>query len=291
MMHLAAHRIDAIVPQLLDGRLPRRTPRWPSSPSRAGPRRSCCAARWPTSPSRCTTPIHHPTAVIIVGDVLAAEGFTDSYLYSAGPRPGQPALMRVAAARRHRRGAGRWPLGCTPAPTSSVPWPDGSPILRCRSARSASAASAVSRACGSGCATTDITAVVDATHPFAATMTAHAARACADLALPHLVLARPAWDPADAIVVGSDTEAADIVAAQRLFAGVPDHRAAPGLAPFPTATPGFSSGWSPRRIPRPAAAPSRGAAVPRAVRLRRRVHDADGTTASTCWSPRTAGER
>jgi precorrin-6A/cobalt-precorrin-6A reductase len=57
-----------------------------------------------------------------------------------------------------------------------------------------------------------ITAVVDATHPFAATMTAHAARASADLGLPHLVLSRPAWDPADAIVVGSDTEAADTVA-------------------------------------------------------------------------------
>jgi precorrin-4/cobalt-precorrin-4 C11-methyltransferase len=28
------------------------------------------------------------TAVIIVGDVLAAEGFTDSYLYSAGRRRG-----------------------------------------------------------------------------------------------------------------------------------------------------------------------------------------------------------
>jgi precorrin-6A/cobalt-precorrin-6A reductase len=57
-----------------------------------------------------------------------------------------------------------------------------------------------------------ITAVIDATHPFAATMTAHAARASADLGLPHLVLSRPAWDPADAIVVGSDTEAADTVA-------------------------------------------------------------------------------
>jgi precorrin-4/cobalt-precorrin-4 C11-methyltransferase len=28
------------------------------------------------------------TAVIIVGDVLAAEGFTDSYLYSSGRRRG-----------------------------------------------------------------------------------------------------------------------------------------------------------------------------------------------------------
>jgi precorrin-6A/cobalt-precorrin-6A reductase len=58
----------------------------------------------------------------------------------------------------------------------------------------------------------DITAVVDATHPFAGTMTAHAAQACADLTLSHLVLARPAWDPGNAVVVGSDTEAADTVA-------------------------------------------------------------------------------
>jgi precorrin-6A/cobalt-precorrin-6A reductase len=57
-----------------------------------------------------------------------------------------------------------------------------------------------------------ITAVVDATHPFAATMTAHAAHACADLRLPHLVLVRPAWDPGNAVVVGSDIEAADTVA-------------------------------------------------------------------------------
>ena len=60
----------------------------------------------------------------------------------------------------------------------------------------------------------DITAIVDATHPFAATMTAHAAQASADLTLPHLVLARPAWNPGNASVVGSDTEAADTVARQ-----------------------------------------------------------------------------
>ncbi|OBF16911.1 cobalt-precorrin-6A reductase [Mycobacterium kubicae] len=57
-----------------------------------------------------------------------------------------------------------------------------------------------------------IDAVVDATHPFAATMTAHAAEACAELQLPHLVLARPAWDPGAAIVVSSDTDAAERVA-------------------------------------------------------------------------------
>lgn len=60
----------------------------------------------------------------------------------------------------------------------------------------------------------DIGAVVDATHPFAATMTAHAARACAELGLPHLVLSRPAWNPAGAVRVASDVEAATFVAEQ-----------------------------------------------------------------------------
>jgi precorrin-6A/cobalt-precorrin-6A reductase len=59
-----------------------------------------------------------------------------------------------------------------------------------------------------------IDAVIDATHPFAATMTAHAAQACGQLQLPHLVLARPAWDPGAAVVVKSDVEAAEIVAKQ-----------------------------------------------------------------------------
>jgi precorrin-6A/cobalt-precorrin-6A reductase len=59
-----------------------------------------------------------------------------------------------------------------------------------------------------------IDAVVDATHPFAATMTAHAAEVCAELRLPHLVLARPAWTPGDAIVVDSDIKAAETVARQ-----------------------------------------------------------------------------
>lgn len=59
-----------------------------------------------------------------------------------------------------------------------------------------------------------VDAVVDATHPYAATMTAHAATVCAELALPHLVLARAAWPPGDAIVVGDDIEAAEVVAAE-----------------------------------------------------------------------------
>lgn len=58
-----------------------------------------------------------------------------------------------------------------------------------------------------------ITAVVDATHPFAATITDHAATVCADLGLPHLVLSRAAWEAAGAIPVASDVEAAGVVAA------------------------------------------------------------------------------
>jgi precorrin-6A/cobalt-precorrin-6A reductase len=60
-----------------------------------------------------------------------------------------------------------------------------------------------------------VDAVVDATHPYAATITAHAAAVCSDLGLPHLVLARPAWPRGSAIAVGSDAEAARTVAAER----------------------------------------------------------------------------
>jgi precorrin-6A/cobalt-precorrin-6A reductase len=60
-----------------------------------------------------------------------------------------------------------------------------------------------------------VDAVVDATHPYAATITANAAVACAELGLPHLVLARPAWPPGDAIIVGSDIEAAGTIEQQK----------------------------------------------------------------------------
>ncbi|MGR3455226.1 cobalt-precorrin-6A reductase [Pseudooceanicola sp.] len=40
-----------------------------------------------------------------------------------------------------------------------------------------------------------ISAVVDATHPFAARITARTARVCADLGLPHCILSRPPWHP------------------------------------------------------------------------------------------------
>jgi precorrin-6A/cobalt-precorrin-6A reductase len=61
-----------------------------------------------------------------------------------------------------------------------------------------------------------IEAVVDATHPFAANITANAALACARLGLPSVVLARPPWQPGRATVVDSDVEAARFVAEQRL---------------------------------------------------------------------------
>jgi precorrin-6A/cobalt-precorrin-6A reductase len=60
--------------------------------------------------------------------------------------------------------------------------------------------------------TADVDAVVDATHPFAATITANAAAVCRGLGIPHLLLARPAWPPGDAIVVSSDRHAAETVA-------------------------------------------------------------------------------
>jgi len=56
-----------------------------------------------------------------------------------------------------------------------------------------------------------IDAVVDATHPFAATITANAALACRQLGLPGVVLARPPWPPGRATIVGSDVEAAGVV--------------------------------------------------------------------------------
>lgn len=59
-----------------------------------------------------------------------------------------------------------------------------------------------------------IEAVIDATHPFSATMTANAAQVCAQLRLPHVVLNRPPWDPVGAAVLSSDTAAAEHIAAQ-----------------------------------------------------------------------------
>jgi precorrin-6A/cobalt-precorrin-6A reductase len=56
-----------------------------------------------------------------------------------------------------------------------------------------------------------VSAVVDATHPYAATITAHAAEVCSELGIPHVVLSRPPWPPGDAILVHSDVDAAEAV--------------------------------------------------------------------------------
>ena len=83
VLHLAAAQIDAIVPELIGGGYTTETP---------------CAvvafASWPEETVlRCTLAdvaerMHAAgitrTAVIVVGDVLAADGFSDSYLYSSG---------------------------------------------------------------------------------------------------------------------------------------------------------------------------------------------------------------
>jgi precorrin-4/cobalt-precorrin-4 C11-methyltransferase len=87
VLHLAAAQVDAIVPELLAGGYRRETP---------------CAvvafASWPQetvvkcSLGELAERMHAAgvtrTAVIVVGDVLAAEGFADSYLYSADRRRG-----------------------------------------------------------------------------------------------------------------------------------------------------------------------------------------------------------
>jgi precorrin-4/cobalt-precorrin-4 C11-methyltransferase len=82
VLHLAAAQVDAIVPQLLAGGYRSETP--------------CAVVAFASQPQqtvlRCTLAdlaeqMHAAditrTAVILVGDVLAAEGFSDSYLYSA----------------------------------------------------------------------------------------------------------------------------------------------------------------------------------------------------------------
>lgn len=56
-----------------------------------------------------------------------------------------------------------------------------------------------------------IEAVVDATHPYAATITVNAATACRMLQIPHLVIARPAWPLGEAIPAVADRDAAKAV--------------------------------------------------------------------------------
>jgi precorrin-4/cobalt-precorrin-4 C11-methyltransferase len=83
VIHLAAHRIDAIVPQLLAGGYRSDTPvavvafaSWPQQVVLRGTVADIAGQMHDASITR--------TAVIIVGDALAVEGFTESYLYSSG---------------------------------------------------------------------------------------------------------------------------------------------------------------------------------------------------------------
>jgi len=83
VLHLAAAQIDVIVPELLRGGYQRETPTavvafacWPQQRVLRGTLADIAGQMHDAGITK--------TAVIVVGDVLTAEGFTDSYLYSTG---------------------------------------------------------------------------------------------------------------------------------------------------------------------------------------------------------------
>ncbi|WP_193048342.1 precorrin-4 C(11)-methyltransferase [Mycolicibacterium baixiangningiae] len=83
VLHLAAAQIDNIVPDLLAGGYRAETPcavvafaSWPEEIVLRGTLGDIAAQMHEADVTR--------TAVIVIGDVLAADGFTDSYLYSSG---------------------------------------------------------------------------------------------------------------------------------------------------------------------------------------------------------------
>ncbi|QUR67908.1 precorrin-4 C(11)-methyltransferase [Mycobacterium spongiae] len=85
VLHLAAAQIDAIVPELLAGGYRPETPAavvafasWPEQTVLRGTLADIGAQMHDANITK--------TAVIVVGDVLAATGFTDSYLYSVARR-------------------------------------------------------------------------------------------------------------------------------------------------------------------------------------------------------------
>lgn len=85
VLHLAAAQIDAIVPQLIIGGYRPETPTavvafasWPEQTVLRGTLADIAPQLHQAGITK--------TAVIVVGDVLAAEGFTDSYLYSVARR-------------------------------------------------------------------------------------------------------------------------------------------------------------------------------------------------------------
>jgi precorrin-4/cobalt-precorrin-4 C11-methyltransferase len=85
VLHLAAAQIDAVIPQLLDGGYGPETPTavvaFASWPQQVVLRGTLAGIAGQMHEANITK-----TAVIIVGDVLAAEGFGDSYLYSTARR-------------------------------------------------------------------------------------------------------------------------------------------------------------------------------------------------------------
>jgi precorrin-4/cobalt-precorrin-4 C11-methyltransferase len=89
VLHLAAAQIDAIVPQLLASGCNPETPTavvafasWPQQTVLRGTLETIAGQMHEADITK--------TAVIIVGDVLAADGFTDSYLYSTARRAKGP---------------------------------------------------------------------------------------------------------------------------------------------------------------------------------------------------------
>ena len=99
-------------------------------------------------------------------------------------------------------------------------------------------------------------ALIDATHPFAGTISFHAARAAAAAHVPLLALRRPGWVPADGDdwhAVGSLAEAAALLPGARP-AGLPHHRPhGPGRLRGTWTTCGSSCGPStPPEAPHPA---------------------------------------
>jgi precorrin-4/cobalt-precorrin-4 C11-methyltransferase len=85
VLYLAAAQIDHIVPQLLNGGYRTETPAAVVAFA-SWPRETVLRGTLADIASQTHAADITKTAVIIVGDVLAAEGFTDSYLYSAARR-------------------------------------------------------------------------------------------------------------------------------------------------------------------------------------------------------------
>jgi len=85
VLHLAAAQIEAIVPQLLEGGYRPETPAavvaFASWPQQTVLRGTLAGIAEQMQHANITK-----TAVVVVGNVLAAEGFTDSYLYSVARR-------------------------------------------------------------------------------------------------------------------------------------------------------------------------------------------------------------